>query len=80
MILRILNNKVLIKKFKKRINTTSKLKYININKYKKLQKKINNSYLRSDVNIENLSYIFELSKKLKIKENNIIKTLKNFRV
>ena len=73
-----LNNKVLIKKFKKN-KFSSKLKYININKYKKLQNKINNSYLRSDVNIENLSYIFELSKKLKIKENNIIKTLKNFK-
>ena len=73
-----LNNKILIKKFK-RNNYRSKLKYISSEKYKHLQKKINNNYLRSEANFKNLGYIFEFSKLLKIKQNNIIEALKNFK-
>ena len=76
--LAFLNNKLLIKKFKKN-KYQSKLKYVNKKKYVHLQKKINNNYLRSVVNAENMSYIFEFSKVFKIKENNIVASLKSFR-
>ena len=74
----LMNNKLLIKKFKKK-KYKSKLKYISAKKYINLQKKINNNYLRSEANIENLSYIFEISKFFKIKKKNIIKALTDFK-
>ena len=74
----LLNNKLLIKKFKKN-KYQAKLNYVHSKKYKNLQKKINNNYLRSEANIENMSYIFEISKIFKIGERNIIKSLTNFK-
>ena len=44
-----------------------KLKY-----YKKLKYKIKNYYLKLDINNENMSHVFALSKLLKIKEKNFI--------
>jgi len=45
----------------------------------KLLKKIGNPYFYSEGNRENLSFIFEIAKILKIKKNNLLKTLKNFK-
>jgi UDP-N-acetylmuramoylalanine--D-glutamate ligase len=45
----------------------------------KLLKKINNQYFYSESNRENLAFIFEIAKILKIKKNNLFKTLKNFK-
>ena len=73
----LLNSKLLIKKFKKN-KYQAKLKYVHPKKYKNLQKKINNNYLRLEANIENMSYIFEISKIFKIEERNILKSLTNF--
>ncbi len=73
-----LNNKKLIKKFKKN-KYKSKLKIVNIKKFKNFQKKIKNFYLRSEANTENMSYIFEFSKIFKIKEKSIVESLVNFK-
>ncbi len=56
-------------------------KLIKIYKYPdiKFLKNINNSYLYSEGNRENLSFVFEVAKILKIKKKDIIKTLKNFK-
>tara|TARA_B110000238_G_scaffold200466_1_gene250694 strand:- start:2145 stop:3449 length:1305 start_codon:yes stop_codon:yes gene_type:complete len=56
-------------------------KLIKINKLIdiKLLKKINNPYFYSEGNRENLSVIFKIAKILKIKKNNLHKTLKKFK-
>ena len=73
-----LNNKNLIKKFKKN-KYKSKLKIVNNKKFKNFQKKIKNVYLRSEANTENMSYIFEFSKIFNIKEKSIVESLVNFK-
>ena len=73
-----LNNKMLAKKFKKN-KYQSKLKFINIQKYKKLKSKLKNDYLNSETNFENMSYVYALSKALKIKEKSFIQSLKSFK-
>jgi len=45
----------------------------------KFLKNINNQYFQSEGNRENLAFIFEIVKILKIKKNNLIKTLNNFK-
>ena len=50
-------------------------KYIDIN----FLKKINNPYFYSEGNRENLSFVLEIAKILKIKKNNLVKTLKKFK-
>ena len=47
--------------------------------YKKLKVKIKNSYLSSNLNDENMSFVFELSKILKIKFNSFLESLKTFK-
>jgi len=74
----LLNSKLLEKKFNKN-RYQGKLKFVNINKYKKIQSKIKNNYLNSRVNTENMSYVYELSKILKINEKSFIKSLKSFK-
>ena len=44
-----------------------------------LLKKINNQYFNSDGNKENLKFIFEVAKKLKLQKDCLIKTLKKFK-
>jgi len=73
-----LNKKTLIKKFKKN-KYESKLRYVNLEKYKKIKKKIKSSYLNSEVNDENMSYVYALSKILKINEKSFIKSLSTFK-
>ncbi len=73
----LINNKKLLKKFKKH-KYESKIKFITTNKYKKIKNKIKNKYLKSEVNEENMSFVYTLSKMLKIKEKSFIKSLKSF--
>ena len=42
-------------------------------------KKINNPYFMTEGNRENLSFVFEIAKKLNIKKAQLLKTLKNFK-
>tara|TARA_B100001029_G_scaffold71708_1_gene58482 strand:+ start:661 stop:1914 length:1254 start_codon:yes stop_codon:yes gene_type:complete len=73
-----LNNRKLIKQFKKK-KYQGKLIFVNTKKYKRLGNLIKNDYLNSEANIENMSYVYSLSKILKIKEKFFIKSLKSFK-
>jgi len=71
-------NKYLKKKFIKN-NFSSKLLFPKVKNYRKIKKKIKNSYLNSNINEENMSFVFTLSKLLKISEKSFIKTMKSFK-
>ena len=73
-----INNKILLKKFKKD-KYKSKLKFVNPEKYKNVKNKINNDYLNSEANEENMSFVYALSKILKINEKSFINSLKSFK-
>lgn len=51
----------------------------NLNSYKKFKNKIENPYLKSNINDENMSYIFELSKFLGVKRTLFLKSLNSFK-
>jgi UDP-N-acetylmuramoylalanine--D-glutamate ligase len=42
-------------------------------------KKINNNYFLTETNKENLSFVLEISKKLNLKNNLLLKTIQNFK-
>ena len=73
-----IGNKKLLKKFKKN-KYQSKLQLVNQTQYNKIKAKIKNNYLRSEVNEENMSFVYALSKILKIKEKPLINSLKSFK-
>ena len=56
-----------------------KLIKVNTKKVDDVIKKIDNNYFLTETNKENLSFILEISKKLNIKKNSLIKTIKKFR-
>ena len=66
------------KEFKKR-NFKSKLIVPRFKNYKKFKSKIFNSYLKSNINDENMTHVFALSKLLRIKEKNFIKSVNTFK-
>jgi len=68
----------LLKKFRKN-NYSSKVKLITSREYKKIKNKIKNNYLNSEVNEENMSFVYALSKALNIKKKSFIKSLKSFK-
>lgn len=70
-------NRKLKKIFKKR-NFKSQLTVPNNTSYKKIKKKIKNNYLKSSINDENMSFVYALSKSLKIKQKNFIKAVGSF--
>ena len=68
-----LNKKFKLKKFK------SKLKFIDIKNYRKIKNKIQNNYLNLKINEENMSFVYTLSKILKISDRSFVKSLKTFK-
>ena len=56
----------------------SKIRYVTL-KRKNLTDHIKNIYIKNKNNIENLNYIFELSKYLKLNKNKILKVANNFK-
>ena len=52
--------------------------YLRHNKYINLKQKIKNRYFSKSINFQNLKFIFELSKYIKLKKNTILKTINNF--
>ena len=72
-----LNNKKLLKKFKKN-KFSSKINLIRF-RGKKFKKKINNQYLESEINEENLSFAYAVCKNLKVNEQLFINSLKSFK-
>ena len=73
-----LNNRKLSKKYKVE-NYLGKLKFVTEKSYKKIKNKIKNNYLNSQANDENMSFVFALSKILKISNKSFIKSLKSFK-
>jgi UDP-N-acetylmuramoylalanine--D-glutamate ligase len=67
------------KKIFKRKNYLSKLIIPSSKNYKKLKYKIQNDYLTSSINDENMSFIFAFSRLLKIREKSFIRTMKTFK-
>ena len=63
--------------FKKR-NFLGKLIIPNLKEYKKIKFKINNSYLKSNINNENMSFVLKLSRTLKISNESFFKSLSSF--
>ena len=63
--------------FKKR-GLLGKLIIPNLKDYQKLKSSIKNSYLKSDINDENMTNVFELSKILKISKNSFLNSIKTF--
>ncbi len=73
-----LNNKKLIKKFRRK-KYKGRLKIVSLKPYKKIKNSINNIYLQSKVNQENMSFVYMLSKIYKIKKNKFIKSFEGFK-
>ena len=73
-----LNDKKLVRKFKKN-KYESKLKFVNTKSCKHLHSTIKNSYLNSESNAENISYVYAFSKLFKIKKQSFTKSLKSFK-
>ena len=62
--------------YKKR-DLKGKLIIADLNKYKNFKSKIKNSYLESEINDENMSYVFTLSKIFRISRNSLVKSLRS---
>jgi len=71
-------NKNLKEKFIKN-KFSSKLLFPKIKDYRKVKKKIKNDYLTSSINEENMSFVFTISKLLKIREIFFLKAMKSFK-
>ena len=57
----------------------SKLILLKYRDYKKIKLKINNIYLNSRANYENMNFVYTLAKKLKISDNSFIKSMNSFK-
>ena len=62
----------------KRKKFTAKLKVPNLKQYVKLKPKLKNSYLKLNMNDENLSFVYELTKLLKIRKRSFLNSLNTF--
>ena len=75
----LLNNKKLVKLFEKN-NYLSKLNIVKRYSLKNIiKKKITNAYLISEPNLENLTFVYQISKLFKIKEKIFLKAVNNFK-
>ena len=74
----ILKQKKLIKIFKKK-KFKSRLKIVSPLIYKNINEKINNDYLNLDNNLENKSFVYEVSKIFKINKKNFINSMTSFK-
>jgi len=70
---------LLIKKKLKSNRFNSKIIRVDTNEANKFLKKINNEYFLSETNKENLSFILEISKKLKLKNSLLKKSVEKFK-
>jgi UDP-N-acetylmuramoylalanine--D-glutamate ligase len=74
----LIGHKQLQKKLLKK-KSKGNIKIVDLNSYKIVKSKIENDYLLSKTNDLNMSFVFKLSKILKIREKKFIKSLKNFK-
>ena len=70
-------NKNLVNSFKTK-TFLGKLIIPNVLKYKKIKHKIDNQYIKSSINDENMSFILSLTNLLGIKQNSFLKSLSSF--
>jgi len=70
---KLINKQLKLKRF------NSKIVRVDTKKNYSFLKKIKNSYFFSDANRENLSFVIEISKKLKLKYRLLVKTLQKFK-
>ena len=67
----------------KKISTKTRLKpkitFVNFKNIEKIKKKILNPYFKNINNLQNLSFIFEISKKLGLNKKKILRSLNSFR-
>ena len=73
----IINNK--FKKIFINKKFSGKLVKLEDNNYKKIKQKIMNSYLKSNLNDENMSFVYTFAKLVKIKEKSFIDSMKSFK-
>jgi len=71
-------NNLFIKRYLSGQRILSKIIKINKTVQSKVLKKIDNSNFLSDGNKENLSFVFEIAKKMRISKNNLFKVLQKF--
>ena len=72
-------NDLLIHKELRTNKLKSKIIKVDTNKVDRFLDKIKNTYFLTETNKENLSFVLEISKKFKFKNNLFIKTIQNFR-
>ena len=68
-----------LKKFLNRSNYKSQLFNVHENLFLENIKKIKNPYFSTDGNMENLRFVFAITKKLRIKQSSLTKTINNFK-
>tara|TARA_Y100000590_G_scaffold258472_1_gene290117 strand:- start:3327 stop:4640 length:1314 start_codon:yes stop_codon:yes gene_type:complete len=73
-----LNNKKFINYYKKN-NFKGKLIFVSIKNYKFIRKKIRNIYLKSKINDENMSFVYQLAKKFNISDASFIRSVNFFK-
>ncbi len=73
-----INNKKILRKFRKNKHIGN-LKFVTYEKYMEVKNYIKNEYLNSDVNRENMSFVYSLSKIFKINKKSFIKSFKSFK-
>tara|TARA_Y100000590_G_C15702445_1_gene1007309 strand:- start:865 stop:2166 length:1302 start_codon:yes stop_codon:yes gene_type:complete len=73
-----INDRKILKKYKRK-KYLAKLNFVTSQNYKKIKNRIKNNYLNSQANQENMSFVFALSKVLKISEKSFIRSLRSFR-
>ncbi len=75
----LIANNNLIKKFLRFKNIKSKIIFVRRNNYNPLKNKLINKYFINSANFQNLNFLFELSKYMKLNLNTVLKTVNNFK-
>ena len=74
----IIPNNSLLKKLLRSKNVKSKIIYIKRNKHAHLKNKLNNNFINS-ANFQNINFLLELSKYMKLNIKKVLKTINNFK-
>ncbi len=75
----IITNTNLLKDLLRSKNIKSKIIYVSKNKYAYLKNKLNNDNFKNSANFQNLNFLFELSKHMKLNLKTVIKTINKFK-
>ena len=75
----LIANNDLIKKFLRFKNIKSKIIFVRRNNYNPLKNKLINKNFINSANFQNLNFLFELSKYMKLNLNTVLKTVNNFK-